>query len=534
MTGTPVQASAITLNGSPTELGNHFPLTVLVSDSSSPAQYNSITYYIDILPAGNPPAEIVADASQPGAAMTKDQLGANASNTDMVSIDTNYLPLLSGAGLAMLRWPGGIISDYYHWQTNVYGSCNPYGLGAATSFDSWMQAITAPLSVDAAITVNYGTNAACTGPGDPNEAAAWVNYANNTQHYGVKLWTVGNEMYSSSSPDLDPAPHDPTTYANRVATLFYPLMKAQDSTIMVGVDMDFGNQVFNVSTDDWDQIVLAQAKYDFVEMHYYPESGAVTAAADMQLLTTSSNQLAANFAMANAMLALNNHPGIPIYLGEFDRTSGGSSGSPGHESTSVVDALFTAVVLGEATKAGVPMITSWTSVDRCSPDSLNSAVSSAYGWQNFGSWGLFANGEAGFTAGSVNYPSCPSQGIPAYTVFPKGRVYQLLSQYILPGEHVIASASTDSSIRVYAATNKGGYALLLINTDETSTHDLPVTITNAGGSSYSAITLTYGKAQYDLSQSGTWAGAVSGNLGTVGTNFTVSLPPWSVTLVQLH
>jgi alpha-L-arabinofuranosidase len=51
------------------------------------------------------------------------------------------------------------------------------------------------LGADVAITLNYSSNANCTGPDSPSEAAAWVNYANNTQHYGIKYWTVGNEQY---------------------------------------------------------------------------------------------------------------------------------------------------------------------------------------------------------------------------------------------------------------------------------------------------------------------------------------------------
>jgi alpha-L-arabinofuranosidase len=167
-----------------------------------------------------------------------------------------------------------------------------------------MQTLVRPLSADAAITVNYGSNATCTGPGDPNEAAAWVNYANNTQHYGVKYWTVGNEQYNQET-DLDNPPYLPTTYANRVATQFYPLMKAQDPTILVGVDMAFGGPPYNTSSDTWDPIVLANAKYDFVEMHYYPESPSTSD--DTQLLTTWSNQAAANFSTARSLLAANGH-----------------------------------------------------------------------------------------------------------------------------------------------------------------------------------------------------------------------------------
>ena len=117
---------------------------------------------------------------------------------------------------------------------------------------------------------------------------------------------------------------------------------------------------------------------------------------------------------------------------------------------------------------------------------------------------------------------------------PKARAYQILSQYVLAGEHPIAVATTDSAVRAYAATNKSGYAILLINTDSTSTHTLPLAISHASNTTYSATTQTYGKAQYSLSQSGTWTGAVSATLGTVATSgFTVALPPWSITLVTL-
>jgi len=299
-------------------------------------------------------------------------------------------------------------------------------------------------------------------------------------------------------------------------------MKAQDPTILVGIDMFFG-ATYSASADTWDQIVLANAKYDFVEMHYYPEGDLEYD--DTRLLTTWSNQLGANFSTAKALLAANGHPDAPVFLGEFDRDPGPPpSNWPGHESVSIVNGLFNAIVVAEVTKAGVPLATQWDGVDWCVPETP--PVTTAYGWQNYGSYGLFAG-----TLTGAN--SCGAQGAPAGTLFPKGRAYQILSQYVLAGEYTIAVASTDSSIRAYAATNRGAYALLLINTDSTSTHTLPVTIDNASASSYTARTLTYGKQQYDQSAQDVWAGPVSANLGFVGTTFNVSLPAWSITLVTL-
>jgi len=380
-----------------------------------------------------------------------------------------------------------------------------------------------------AITVNYGSNPNCTGLADPNEAAAWVNYANNVQHYGIKYWTVGNEQYFPGL--IAPYTADPSTYASRVASQFYPLMKAQDPTIMVGIDMAFGNQTYSASDDSWDQIVLANAKYDFVELHYYPNYD--NQSNDTQTLTNAANQVEANFSSARALLAANGIANTPLYLGEFNRDSGDDDADiagPGHETVSIVNALFTGIIIGEAAKNGVGLASIYDGLDYCWSDANSGGfpISTAYGWQTFGSWGLFAASGSGFAI------SCEDKGVPAQTPFPNARAYQVLSQYILAGEHTISVDSTDSSIRAYAATNKGGYVLLLINIDSTSTHTLPVTINNAAGASYTATTLTYGKQQYDQSAQGVWAGAVSGNLGTVGTTFNVSLPPWSMTLVTLQ
>lgn len=389
-----------------------------------------------------------------------------------------------------------------------------------------MQAVAQPMHANVAITVNYGSNADCTGPGDPAEAAAWVDHANNVQHYGVKFWTVGNEEYLSGEPDLNSSPHDPSTYASRIASQFYPLMKAKDPTIQVGIDLAFGNLTFDTSSDTWDPIVLANAKYDFVELHYYPEHNNVDD--DSALLTKWADQAATNFSTAKSLLSASGHANTPLFLGEFDRDSGGSAGPPGHENVSIVNALFTAIVIGEATNAGVKMTAAWTGVDLCWPDSLSSPVSTAYGQQDYGSFGLFAASGSGFSF------SCIDQGAPKGTPFPKGRAFQILRQYVKSGEMPIRVASFDPLVRAYAATRGTGYSLLFVNIDSAATHTIPVAIQNASRSSFSAASMVYGKKEYDLSASGNWAAPTSATLGDLSAAFDLTLPPWSITLLQLQ
>lgn len=462
-------------------------------------------------------ADVLANASSLGPAMFAQQLGANVNIGYLDDTNSAFIPIYQSAGVSLFRYPGGDLADFFHWQTDSYGPCSPWSAPpASTNFDNWMQSTPIPLGAAVNITVNYETNPTCTGLADPNEAAAWVNHANNTQHYGVKYWSVGNEEYYWSGTTA-------TTYASSVATGFYPLMKAQDSTIQVGVDVAFGNLTYDVSADTWDPVVLANAKYDFVETHYYPEG--LNQNNDAKVLSTWSDQIPTNFSTIETLLATAGKPNTPIFLGEFDRDYG-NKGYPGHQSVSIVNGLFTAIVIGEVAKAGVSMGATWLGLDFCWPDS--SPPSTAYGWQNWGSWGLIAASGSGFSE------SCADKGAPGGTVFPKGRAFQIMSQYVVPGEHVIGVQSGDSSVRAYAATNATGYALVLVNTDSANSHSPLILVANAQSASYTATSQTYGKEQYDLSQTGVWAGPVSADLGTVSIgNFSVALPPWSITFIKL-
>ena len=90
------------------------------------------------------------------------------------------------------------------------------------------------------------------------------------------------------------------------------------------------------------------------------------------------------------------------------------------------------------------------------------------------------------------------------------------------------------NVRVYADTSPGGEALLLFNLDQTAAITLGVQLQHAAKASFNATQTTYGKAQYDQSQSGAWPGPSTTSLGTVGSQFSVTLPAWSMNLVLLR
>ena len=398
-----------------------------------------------------------------------------------------------------------------------------------------MQSVVNPVGADAVIGVNYGSNPACTGGADPNEAAAWVNYANNQMKYGIKYWTIGNEeyFYDPSGPPTSPSngeidlhsPPGATTYATQVATQFYPLMKAQDPNIQIGVGVSVPLQNLNDGLSQWDSTILSNAKFDFIEMHAYVVVGQ-PALTDAELLNEGVSFFPTAISELNSELATAGKSGTPIDVGEW----GNIAGTPGKQSVSIVGGLWAAMVIGELIKANVSQAQFWDADDpHCFTPPSDVAN---YGWQNWATYGLLA--PWGGISGTNSSCSSLSNMAPDGTLLPTGIAMELTSQAFEPNDQVIEPSVNSNlpTIKAYASKRSSGYGILLVNTDESNSVTTTVDIAN-DTRTFTATTLLYGKAQYDQSQTGVWTGPVSTLLGTVSNPFSITLPPWSMTIVRL-
>jgi predicted heme/steroid binding protein len=369
---------------------------------------------------------------------------------------------------------------------------------------------------DLALTANYGTDEACTGGGDPNEAASWAAAAVSAG-ITVSHMTVGNEEYGSWETDLHANPHDPATYAEAVtgSSGYYELIKAASPKSLVGVVVDADN-----TDGGWDNTVLANAKgsYDFVEFHYYPEAPGQED--DTALVQQLAPNLTTNLNILKAELAKWGTPNTPIYVGEM----GSVYTNPGKQSWSITQGLFAGQVLGEMMNDGVSRATWWIGFGNCNGSAGNDS-SALYGWQDFGAYNVFSDGPSDNT--------CPDAG-PIGTMSPTARAYQLFSNIAINGESVLTPTVTGDTtdVRAYAATNNGGTALFLFNTNETTSQ--PVTVTVTGESTSPGVTvITYDKAVYDQSQTDVWAAPTATNLGQQTLPLTLTLTPWSMNVVLI-
>jgi hypothetical protein len=456
------------------------------------------------------------DANSAGPDVSGDVYGA--------SLDTWYdfrqsfvNPSLRSADIALIRFPGGSESDVYHWEEG--GSlCFNYGyITPGATFDNLMRRVAHPLKSAIAITLDYGTNRACNGGGEPSEAAAWVSHAKQ-RNENVAYWTVGNEVYGSWEQDLHAHPHDPHTYSNAVRNGYYPAVKQADPNAQLGVVVDLP------SDGAWNDVVLRDAQpFDFVELHYYPQYNKDS---DAFLLGAAIDNFAGDLAGLRRQM---HHAGLPadfpIYLGEYNN----DAGNEGKQSVSIVNGLFVGQMLGTLIEAGVSRATFWLAYGSC--DETGDYSKKLYGWQHFGSEALFSDGLPNPYEGCADTPK-----IPGGTPFPTARVMALMAKEIPAGSHVRVvhvAKSLGESVRAYGFRQGSGFAFAIFN-DTLSPVDVKTRVRGSGRSSFTATLFTYGKAEYDRSKRNQWIGPHKKNLGSVGAGVPLTLPPYSLSVLLLR
>jgi len=490
-------------------------------------------------PPPPPAGKVSIDAQSPRlATVSKDVFGVNLSaSMDLTNTYSTYDPMMNAfrnANFGIVRWPMASISDSYHWQTNSFSSCSSiWNPTARTTFDQFMQQVAQPLGVDVNITVNYGSNSTCTGGGDPNEAAAWVDYANNQMHYGIKYWSIGNEQYygdprlgsTPTTPDFNVSPTDPgsvgsATYASLIASQFYPLMKAADPTIQIGVDLVVPDNNASTRTAPWDSTVLANASFDFVEVHWYGSSPANVAISDSALLTSGITYFSSAVTQLRSELGAAGKANVPIYVGEWG-IPGAAGGSP--QSVTIVGALYTAMAYGELMNAGIPMAGLWEGFESdCTP-----AAPGDYSKQDWYTSSLFQ----AYSVGSV--PGCAAAVPAPGTALPRANARAVVQQALNAGDDVFSPTLTSlSTVKAYAGRRGSGYGLLLVNLDQNNDVSGSLEIAN-DTRNFAASSLVYGKAQYDESQNNVWNAPVSQSLGVASGSLAIDLPAWSITAITL-
>ena len=508
-------------------------------------------------------ANVTVNPAAPGRVVSDMLFGANSTIWDPALGSADTLSLLSAANLRGLRLPGGSLSDEYHWRINktrdnTWSWASGFNVSAtlATNLGA------APTTM---ITVNYGS-------GTPEEAAAWVAYANfattggsdvalgvdnpapgagslpaydwqtartwanlraaaplgtddgmnflragRAQPYGFKYWEIGNENYGSWEFDLQSPQWSPLTYANRAAT-YMTKMRAVDPTIRIGVVVVKSGEYGN-----WTQVVLGQlntlgVRPDFVIYHRYEGGpGAENDATLLQSAGTWQGDADNLRALVNAAFGAN-APGIEIIVTENNSVYT----NPGKQSTNLVNGLFLADSIANVMKTEITGFFWWDI--RNGPSSANNNAASLYGWRNFGDYGILS---------SVPSPTFPGAPQGTTDTYPTYHAFKLLSYFAHYGDAVIPATSSSNLLPVYAVKlASGGQALLVINKDPVNAITANVTI--AGATETSATVYTYGKANDEAAKPETLGcSEITAATSTVtAAAFSHSFPSYSMNVVR--
>jgi len=422
---------------------------------------------------------------------------------------------LTEMGNQALRFPGGSLSDEYHWQSNTTGTNT--GMWA-TSFDRFAH-IATNTGAQVFITVNYGT-------GTPQEATNWVRYANSAKKYQFKLWEIGNENYGTWETDSNSFPHDPFTYASR-AKDYITQMKAADPTIHVGVvavtgEDNYSNGYTNHAATNprtgaehngWTPVMLTTLKSlgvtpDFVIYHKYAQNpGSESDAALLQSSRTWTSDA------ADLRQQLADYLGGAATNVELICTENNSvSSSPGKQTTSLVNGLFRADSFGQILQTEFNSLVWWDLRNGQDPGNNNSPL--LYGWRQYGDYG--------FVNGTVDrYP----------TFF----VSKLLKLFTRAGDRIV-KASTDYTLLTAYATKRttGTLSLLVINKSSSAALNSSLSLTGYSPAT-NALVYSYGIPQDEAARAGIGSTDIAqSNFTAVGTNFTFNFPPYSVTVISLQ
>lgn len=489
------------------------------------------TFYVDDLQFNPLPVPALVKVSL-NTTQTVNLVDERHFGVNLTMWDTNFnspqhlttTALLQEMGATVVRMPGGSLSDEYHWHSNT--TLNNAWQWAA-SFDEMVR-VTTNVGAQAFVVVNYGS-------GTPEEAAAWVRHANVTNQLGFKYWEIGNECYGLWETDTNAFHHDPYTYAVR-ASNYIAQMKAADPTIKIGVvaapgETSYSNQfnalhpAYNARTATtnygWTPILLSTLKSlnvtpDYLIHHHYPQWTDPNNPANSPVNDTNLLQSTGNWAVDAADLRQQ----ITDYFGPGGTNiqlvvteNNADSGAQGRQSTSLVTGLYYADSLGKLLQTEFRSFVWWDL--RNGPDTGGFFGSQLYGWRSYGDLGM-VNG--------LN------------TRHPAFYAAKLMQSFARPGDKILSATSDYSWLSAYAARRANGTVSLLV-VNKFSLSNLNAQVSLAGFTPQSTATLrTYGIPNDEAARTNAPALAqniTTNSLAAVGTNFTYSFPPYSLTLFSL-
>jgi hypothetical protein len=253
--------------------------------------------------------------------------------SDMVlSADRDAIEKIKASGVTLLKYPGGNDADQYVWNSKANNA-------SEMETDEYI-ALCRAVGAEPFITINFNE--------PPELAAAWVKYCNFERGYNVKLWEVGDEQWGTWARGHVP----PEQYAKKYIS-FVKAMRAVDPSIKVATNVPLGPH-----PENWAERVL-KAAGDYIDMitfTYFPQpSGKEN---DDTLMTTVGKyrELYTQLRKDVERAAGPEKAASILYINVGYNSV---SHSPGPQTIQIINALWTADMLGSMAELGTDIACFW-------------------------------------------------------------------------------------------------------------------------------------------------------------------------------
>jgi hypothetical protein len=307
-------------------------------------------------------------------------------------------------------------------------------------------------------------------------------------------------------------------------------MKAVDPSIKIGAVVVLGEdayanypeqQVTNARTGQahsgWTPVMLDALKQlgvtpDFVVYHRYEQGPG--GESDLFLLNSAAswaNDAAAIRQMVDDYLG---PKGRRVELAVTEHNS--VFGSPGKQTTSLVNGLFYADAMGNLLKTEFNAMLWWDL--RNGQEGGNNNSASLYGWRRYGDYGIV----------NATDPAGPADRYPSFYV------NKLLKNFARGGEKVVQASSDYRNLGVYAVTGSDrSLRILVINKHPSAALNTTITLP-ALKRGEKVKMFSYGIAQDEAAHTGEGSADIQQSTLTLqGSTLTFSPGPYSVHVIQL-
>jgi hypothetical protein len=429
---------------------------------------------------------VTVDAGRVLRTLPKDFQGVNTASWDGTLGNANLRTQVQRAGTTSLRYPGGNTADNFLWDDPaMYPGGQDDWQSDPNEFNSFVRAVGA----SAIITTNVRKN-------DPGYAAAWVARSKQLG-YNWLQWEVGNEYDLLPLSDAD--------YADRFAR-YARAMKAADSRIQVGGPVATNAYYWVYGALDRFLAATGDRKgsgtVDFVSLHWYPGSPEQPNLTDLLAAPQAWDTYEP---MIRGMIAAHDTRSLPIRITEWNTFPYG----PGAMSMSIASALFVADTLGEFAQHGI--------------------ASSNY-------WAIHSGPTTGAdgTTGSNSYLQDGGE-LPLPTYYGHWMFSRLGKRFIVPSQSVArsnvasfwAGLRDDGVLTVLAVNKTGAPKTANVNLRGFVPQGTARRFDLVGnGAMDQAPTLNGQRMPADVT-------AVPARSQAVASNFDITLPAWSVTVLEL-